>query len=334
MKTFYLFLKSKKTSLILWLVIAGIFFLIPSLYGLPLYAIGYAALLALSCTLICFWIEFSRFSKKHNELKQQQTSVVHDLSLLPAPENAIEADYTALISILFDSKQAFTTRSEKEWQETVDYYTLWAHQIKTPISAMRLLLQSEESDGLPQKSELTAELFSIEQYVEMALQFLRLDSTSTDYHFTTCELDQLLRGVIRKFAPVFIRKKISLEYEPLDLTVTTDEKWLAFVLEQLLSNALKYTKKGAIHIYAEQDAKKVLLIEDTGIGIRKEDLPRIFEKGYTGFNGRLDKRASGIGLYLTKRILDNLSHRITITSTPGVGTKVAIDFSQYEISPD
>ena len=119
MKTFYLFLKSKKTSLILWLVITGIFFLIPSLYGLPLYAIGYAALLALSCTLICFWIEFSRFSKKHNELKQQQTSVVHDLSLLPAPENAIEADYTALISILFDSKQAFTTRSEKEWQETV-----------------------------------------------------------------------------------------------------------------------------------------------------------------------------------------------------------------------
>ena len=150
----------------------------------------------------------------------------------------------------------------------------------------------------------------------MALQFLRLGSSSTDYRFVSCELDDILRGVIRKFAPVFIRKKISLQYEPVCRQITTDEKWLSFVFEQILSNALKYTKKGFIRIYME------------------EDLPRIFEKGYTGFNGRLDKRASGIGLYLCKRILTNLSFGISITSTPGEGTKAFLDFSQYHLTAD
>lgn len=199
---------------------------------------------------------------------------------------------------------------------------------------MRLLLQSDDASGIPETKELAAELFSIEQYVEMALQFLRLGSSSTDYRFVSCELDDILRGVIRKFAPVFIRKKISLQYEPVCRQITTDEKWLSFVLEQILSNALKYTKKGFIRIYMDEDQENTLVIEDSGIGINPEDLPRIFEKGYTGFNGRLDKRASGIGLYLCKRILTNLSFGITITSTPGEGTKAFLDFSQYHLTAD
>ena len=199
---------------------------------------------------------------------------------------------------------------------------------------MRLLLQSDDASGIPETKELAAELFSIEQYVEMALQFLRLGSSSTDYRFVSCELDDILRGVIRKFAPVFIRKKISLQYEPVCRQITTDEKWLSFVFEQILSNALKYTKKGFIRIYMDEHQENTLVIEDSGIGINPEDLPRIFEKGYTGFNGRLDKRASGIGLYLCKRILTNLSFGISITSTPGEGTKAFLDFSQYHLTAD
>ena len=334
MKTFYLFLKSKRAALLLWLIITGIFFLVPMLYDMPLYAVGYAAILSLVCLLISFLFVYVRFYQKHQALKHMQKSILYSLDALFEPKDPLEQDYIDLITLLFTEKQHFITKKEDEWRETIDYYTLWAHQIKTPIAAMRLLLQSEDASDIPETKELSAELFSIEQYVEMALQFLRLGSSSTDYHFVSCELDDILRSVIRKFAPVFIRKKISLQYEPVCRQITTDEKWLAFVLEQILSNALKYTKKGSIKIYMDEGEENTLVIEDSGIGINPDDLPRIFEKGYTGFNGRLDKRASGIGLYLCKRILTNLSFGISITSKPGEGTKVFLDFSQYHLSAD
>ena len=151
----------------------------------------------------------------------------------------------------------------EKYADMVDYYTLWAHQIKTPIAAMRLTLQSGE---MSQSRELSEDLHRIEQYVEISSQF--------------------------------IRRKIKLVYEPVGVTVLTDEKWLLFVLEQVLSNALKYTKAGEIEITLE--APKTVCIRDTGIGIAPEDINRIFEKGYTGYNGRTDKKASGIGLYLCR----------------------------------
>ena len=207
-------------------------------------------------------------------------------------------------------------------RETEDYFTLWAHQIKTPIAAMRLILQTRPENSA---GELSQELFRVEQYVEMVLNYLRLDSDSTDFVFRTCDLDGIIRQCVRKYAKQFIRKKISLEYEGTDVQVLTDEKWLCFVIEQLLSNALKYTNTGSIRIFTQGET---LVIEDTGIGIAPEDLPRVFEKGYTGYNGRTDKKATGIGLYLCKRILQKLGHEISISSVVGQGTSVSIDLSR------
>jgi len=209
--------------------------------------------------------------------------------------------------------------------EMIDYYTLWAHQIKTPIASMRLTLQNEDS---PLARKLMAELFHIEQYVEMVLVFLRLDSKTTDYLFREYSLDEIIRQAVKKFAGEFIGRKLKLEYEPVDVKVVTDEKWLSFVIEQVLSNALKYTPSGKITISMEKD--RVLCIRDTGMGIAPEDLPRIFEKGYTGYLGRQDKRASGIGLYLCKRICRNLGHGILAESVPGQGTAIRIDLSQRQ----
>ena len=201
----------------------------------------------------------------------------------------------------------------------MEYYTLWAHQIKTPIAAMRLLLQSEDTE---QNRELLAELFRVEQYVEMVLSYLRLGSTSNDFVIQKYPLESIVRQAVRKYAPLFIRKKIRLELGTLSSEVLTDEKWLCFVVEQLLSNSLKYTPKGTISI--REEPGKVLVIEDTGIGIAQEDLPRIFEKGFTGKNGRSDKRATGLGLYLCRRVLEKLSHRMEIRSQPGKGTQVRL----------
>lgn len=140
---------------------------------------------------------------------------------------------------------------------------------------------------------------------------------------------KVLRQALRRFSAEFIDRRLRLDYTPTGLTVLTDEKWLCFVLEQLLSNALKYTREGSITV--ELAGERVLAIRDTGIGIVPEDLPRIFEKGYTGQNGRADKRASGLGLYLCSRICRNLGVGLTVKSTSGVGTTLLLDFTQYPL---
>ena len=212
------------------------------------------------------------------------------------------------------------------WQDMVDYYTVWAHQIKTPIASMRLTLQSQDSPTARQQLE---ELQRIEQYVEMVLAFLRLDSESTDYLFREYQLDGILRGAVRKFSTQFIRRHIALHYEPTGLRVLTDEKWLSFVVEQVLSNALKYTPDGG-EVWLGLEKPATLCIRDNGMGIAAEDLPRIFQKGYTGYNGRADKKASGLGLYLCRRICTNLGHTISAQSVAGEGTSIRINLEREQ----
>ena len=130
----------------------------------------------------------------------------------------------------------------------------------------------------------------------------------------------------RKYSQMFILKKIQLVYTPIEMKVLTDEKWLVFVLEQILSNALKYTSTGKISVYTK--GQNCLVIEDTGIGIWPEDLPRVFEKGFTGYNGRKDKKSTGIGLYLCKSVIDKLKHQIWIESEAGKGTKVYLSLQR------
>ena len=205
-----------------------------------------------------------------------------------------------------------------------DYYTMWAHQIKTPIAAMRLLLGGQDT---AQSRELSEELLRIEQYTQMVLCYIRLESPQSDLVIRPCSLDGMIKRAVRRFSTQFIRKKLTLTYEPADAQVLTDEKWFVFVLEQLLSNAVKYTREGGVTITADAHT---LRIADTGIGIAPEDLPRIFDKGYTGCNGRADMKASGIGLYLCRRICASLGMTISIESGTG-GTAVTLGLDRPEV---
>ena len=247
------------------------------------------------------------------------------ISALPEPEGIVDSDYQQLISVLKEKIAEITAQTDSRIRDTVDYYTVWAHQIKTPIAAMRLTLQKED---VPEARRLASELSRIEQYVEMVLVFVRLGSDYSDYVFARQDIDEIIRSSVKKFASEFIDRRIRLEYDSVDIQAVTDEKWFAFVVEQLLSNALKYTREGSIKIYSEG---KVLCIKDTGIGIAPEDLPRVFDKGYTGCNGRTDRRASGLGLYLCRRICQNLGIDISISSTVGEGTAVRLDLGQYKL---
>ena len=216
---------------------------------------------------------------------------------------------------ILKDKDALLERKEKDM---IDYYTLWVHQIKTPIAAMALL--ADERGDI----ELKSELIKIEQYVNMVLGYLRINSESTDFVFEKIDLDKVIKEVIKEYAVIFISKKLAVDYQKIDHIFVSDEKWFAFVLSQVVSNALKYTKTGGIKIYKKDH---YLVVEDSGIGIMKEDLPRVFEKGFSGHQGRKDKRASGIGLYLAKKILKELGSDIFIESEYGKMTKVYIDIS-------
>ncbi len=325
MALFLQYLRGKRRGLLLgcgfWAVFLGSFWL----YHLPLEAVVYPAVLcAILGALFLIW-DFLRI--RHHQCLQQIHTMTDVLAgTLPAAESVQMQDYQQILHCLAREHQACCIQTEQRYENMINYYTVWVHQIKTPIASMRLQLQNEDT---PKARALMAELFRVEQYVEMVLTFLRLDADSTDYVFRECDLDAVVRQAVKKFTAEFIGRKLKLDYQPLNTTVVTDEKWLLFVVEQVLSNALKYTPRGTITITLLP--AKTLRIQDTGIGIAPEDLPRIFENGYTGYNGRTDKKASGIGLYLCKRICRNLGHTITAKSQPDVGTIIDIDLAQRSL---
>lgn len=310
------YLRSRIKVVILLLIVEGLFASSYFLFNMPAVTVLYPLFLSFAVILAAGVIDYIAVLRKHGRLIRND---------IPEPASPIEKDYRDIIDKLKEEEEFSRKKASEDYNNMVEYYTIWAHQIKTPIASMRLQIQSEDSDL---SRRLDSDLNRIEAYVEMVLTFLRLDSDSTDYVIKEISLDDVIRPVIRKFARDFITKKLTMDYVPSDAKVISDEKWLSFVIEQVLSNAVKYTNNGGIRIYEESG---VLCIEDTGIGISSEDLPRIFENGYTGFNGREDKRASGIGLYLCKRICDNLGHKISAGSEAGAGTVIRIDLSRRDI---
>ena len=319
------FLKEHRLYILFFLLSTGIFAFLFALYNLPMKAVFYPALLSAALGLLLFGKSFHSYSNAHRKRQEQLQQIELYYDQLENDQTLAGEDYREMIRALGKINIDNQTRSKEREKDSMDYYTTWVHQIKTPIASMRLLLEKEDS---PVSRQLSEELFRVEQYVQMVMTYQRLDSDSTDYVFRQTDVDAVVRGAIRKFAPQFISKGIRLDYVPRQTLVVTDEKWLSFVIEQLLSNAIKYTPAGCITIRFQDNND--LTITDTGIGIAPEDLPRIFERGYTGYNGRTDKRASGLGLYLCRRICDALGHGISIRSTPGVGTTVTISLSQKE----
>lgn len=323
------YLAENLKGLCLYLGFSGIFFVVFELYGLPGEAVGYAFLLAGFWVLLYGILGLGRYVSRRGKIIEIEKSIDSGLYELPEPAGLIEEDYQRIIKQLYDSRMELESLRRIKQQEMTDYYGMWVHQIKTPIAALRILLQSYEEEGGERLKgpvrDMKLELFKIDQYVEMVLTYLRMESMSSDLAFDVYSLDGVIRQAVRKYSQMFILRKIRLDYKPVDKKVLTDEKWLLFVLEQLLSNALKYsrTEEACICIYMEREE---LVIEDNGIGIYPEDLPRVFEKGFTGYNGRSDKKSTGIGLYLCKSVMDKLKHGIRIESEPERGTRVYLNF--------
>ena len=329
MKLFFSYIWSHRKSLLLFLMVAGVFALVFFLYELPLEPVLYAALLCLVGALILCLIGFFRYKRRHAALISGAARIRYDAGLLPEPRDLIERDYHALVTDLSAALREQEAQGARRAAEQSDYYTLWAHQIKTPIAAMDLLLQSVPANA-PRDEELREQLFRVDQYVGMALQFVRVEEGS-DLQLAWIRVDDAMKLALKKLARSFSRKKLALRYEPCGLVVLSDLRWLSFVFEQLLSNALKYTNVGGVTITSEGDT---LTIRDSGIGVAAEDLPRLGEKGFTGYNGRADQRSTGVGLYLVKKVLHTLGHELSIRSEVGKGTAVTLRFPEQERASD
>ncbi len=317
---FLKYLKSRWPIPAALLLFALIFALVLSLYDMPSESVMYAGLLCASCGAFLVALSYTRWLHRCRALEQLRRSICVSDEGLPSPSDYEDELYQELVRTLSSERARLDAAADAERRDAADYYAMWAHQIKTPIAAMRLLLQQPELD----RGSLEAELFRIEQYVGMVLGYLKLEGDSNDFVLRKRRLDDVVRGCVRKYARLFIIKKLPLNFEETRMTVLTDDKWLAFMIEQLLSNSLKYTSQGEIRIYADG---KALVVEDTGIGISAEDLPRLGERGFTGYNGREDKKSTGLGLYLCRRICAKLGHKLVIESTPDVGTRVKILFA-------
>ncbi|WP_314720280.1 sensor histidine kinase [Parvimonas micra] len=210
---------------------------------------------------------------------------------------------------------------EKELQE---YFLIWIHQIKTPITAGKLICDSDiENENV---KNIKKELIYIEDYTNMALSYLKMANHNIDMDISLVNLDDIIKPLIKKYAILFISNNIKLEYEKLNVKVITDSKWCMVVIEQLLSNAIKYTKNGIVSI-SFNEKENYLEIKDNGIGIKDSDLPKIFDKGYSGFNGRQNQKSTGIGLFLVKQILDKLGQKVKLESKLGEGTSVKVYFN-------
>lgn len=327
---FLRYLRDHRVLLYLLLMLIIIFTVVFALYQIPPVSAVYAGLLFCVAAVPFAVQDFLRYRRRHRRLIQLYSCDLVLPEELPPVKTAWEQDYQSLVLRLCRDRENLQEEIRQMQQETENFYTLWLHQIKTPIAAMSLLLQQNCE---PDPAALQQELFKIEQYAGLTLEYQRIGSIAADLHARPCSLADVVHQAVKKYAPVFIYKKLHIVTEKLDRTVISDEKWLVFIIEQLLSNALKYTPSGEIKIWSEYtDAVgTVLHIQDTGIGILKEDLPRVFERGFTGRNGRIDKKATGLGLYLCDTVSRKLGHRLSIVSAPGQGTCVSVHFGRQDV---
>ena len=316
-------LRRNRGAILVFIAMTALNAAVFALYGILAEPLYYAAALTLVLLLAVLILDYVREWRRSAERARALGAIDAQWRSLPEAQGLAEEDYQRMIAALGGEMERMTAEAEAGRQDMLDYFTVWVHQIKTPIAVMRLKL----SDDTPANHALSAELSRIERYVDMVLQYIRIGSGNTDLVIREYKLDDLIREALRKQAEQFIEKRLSLQYIPTDAVIVTDQKWFVLILDQLLSNAVKYTSEGAVTVSFHDG---LLTVSDTGCGITPEDLPRIFEEGYTGVNGRLGLKSSGLGLYLAKKAADLLSIPLSAESTPGVGSAFTLDLRQNE----
>lgn len=315
-------LRKNRMAALLWVLMAATEAAVFDLYGIVAEPLLYGAALTLFVGLVLLAVQLYGALRDAARRERACAAILTEWNALPEAKTLEQADFGAMICALGQRLRQITEEEAARRQDMMDYYTAWVHQIKTPMAVMKLYLAEDTAEH----RAMSAELFRMEQYVDMVLQYLRLDSGTSDLVIQEYRLDELIRETVRKFAAQFVLRRLKLDYTQTEKTVVTDRKWFCCILEQLFSNAIKYTPAGGtVTVAVEGDC---LRVSDTGVGIAAEDLPRIFEKGYTGQNGRLERSASGLGLYLARRAAELLHIPVSVESKLGEGTAFTLHLGQ------
>ena len=317
-------LKKNRVTIILVLFASAGFPALLGLYGMMTEPVLYALVLLLFAGLVLLTVDFVLMMKAAGERERLVEAPLAEWMNMPDGETLEQRDLTGVIRALGAEEAGAEERFTRDRQEMLDYYTAWVHQIKTPIAVMKLKLSGDD----PETKALLSELFRVERYAGMALEYIRLGSAGNDLVISEQDADELIRESVHRLIPVFVEKKLYLHFSGTGKRVITDRKWFSCILDQLLDNAVKYTNEGGVTVTAAGNA---IQISDTGRGIAAEDLPRIFEHGYTGVNGRAGENSSGLGLYLAKRAAELIGVRLEVTSTPGKGSTFSVVFENTQI---
>lgn len=285
-----------------------------------------------SFALLIAYLLFGYFVKNKYYKSLKAAVKASEDNLLNALPNSISFEqkvYTELLKKLYEQQGSKLERLYEDKKENLDYITKWAHEIKTPIAVSRLVMENSGDKAMEDVvASLKEELDKIEAQVEQVLYFARADEFAKDYMISEVSLEEIVKTAVKKHANSFITKKISVDIKNLDISVISDKKWLFYMIDQILSNSLKYTAAGGrITIRGKVEEKeKQLIIADNGIGIAPEDIGRVFDRGFTGQNGRQDYKATGMGLYLARKLARKLGHDISVQSKAGEYTEMTIQF--------
>lgn len=288
----------------------------------------YSICLSLFIFSLYLLIEF--LIKKNHYDKIKKNSLYNDLdwvNSMPKPLSREEKIYYDLLLKLYGESNEMMTKYNNSFEENLEFVTMWVHEAKTPITAIKLIIQNSLDN--PTEKDLYSiedEVDKIEEFVQMTLCYVRSMDFEKDFLLQGVNLGSIVRNCISKEYSVISNKHIVLDTSDIDIKIDTDEKWLSFIVKQILDNAIKYSvEHGTVRVYLVQEEKKIsLCIEDSGIGIKPEDLNRIFDKNYTGYNGRNAKNSTGIGLYLSKIFCEKLGYTLLVSSEYGRGTKFSI----------
>lgn len=290
------FIKTIKNEIAIVTLILLLFAVIFFVFSLSMSALLLGIAIVLFIMLIYWWISYLGF--------QKQVNLKHKIEVLEEE--------------LFETK-----KRQAEYQKDIEsYFLTWVHQIKTPITATQLLLERNEHNVV---NQVRQEIVQIDNYTSLALSYLKLLNEASDMSISEVKIDELIKPLIMKYRVHFIEQNTKIHYQSVDDNVLTDAQWASILIEQLLNNALKYARGKDIWINFNSETKQ-LYIKDNGIGISQADLPKIFDKGYSGYNGSLNESSSGIGLFIVKHISQHLNLNVEVESKLNSGTQFTIDF--------
>ncbi|MCB2847026.1 sensor histidine kinase [Streptococcus dysgalactiae subsp. dysgalactiae] len=306
------FLKEYRFFYSQYAILVGIYWLVFYLYRLPMHYFLTANIISLTTLgLISLW-KYYQFKTKIKNL--QEFIYVTDLDSLTLPSDKV---YHSLIIKLNEEASKKLLQQRNQQKNTESLIKMWSHQMKLPLSALSLMVQTQSTDV----KEYQQQVFRLEKYLNNLLSYLKFKQHHDDFRFQIVSVREIISSIVKESRYLCIAKELSVTIQG-NYQLKTDKKWLRFALMQLIDNAIKYSTKGG-NITITLNSKSII-ISDNGIGILNEDLPCLFDEGFTGFNGHEHQKATGLGLYMTKEILDQLNLDIKVNSLIGEGTQVII----------